>query len=101
MPEAAQTNGGGEGGDSGAGLNGPDQGAQSEVLDTPIEAPTPQSASDLELFEQYLEKDMGMEQPDRGDLRKGIIVEVRSSELVVDIGSKRDGVVPQSDLAAP
>lgn len=99
MPEAAQTNGGGEGGDTGSGLNGPDQGAQSEVLAAPIEAPTPQSASDLELFEQYLEKDMGMEQPDRGDLRKGTIVEVRSSELVVDIGSKRDGVVPQADLA--
>jgi small subunit ribosomal protein S1 len=55
-------------------------------------------ASDLELFEQYLEQDMSLEQPDRGDLRKGTIVEIRSSELVVDIGSKRDGVVPQSDL---
>ncbi len=57
-----------------------------------------QSASDLELFEQYLEKDMSLEQPDRGDLRKGTVVEVRPSELVVDIGSKRDGIVPQSDL---
>jgi len=55
-------------------------------------------ASDLEIFEQYLEKDMSLEQPDRGDLRKGTIIEIRSSELVVDIGSKRDGVVPQSDL---
>ncbi|MGL4648446.1 MAG: S1 RNA-binding domain-containing protein, partial [Caldilineaceae bacterium] len=54
--------------------------------------------SDLELFEQYLDQDMSMEQPDRGDLRRGIIVEIRPSELVVDIGSKRDGVVPQSDL---
>lgn len=57
-----------------------------------------QDASDLELFEQYLEKDMAIEQPDRGDLRKGMVVEVRPSELVVDIGSKRDGIVPQSDL---
>jgi small subunit ribosomal protein S1 len=56
-------------------------------------------ASDLELFEKYLEQGLEMEQPDRGDLRKGIIVEIRSAELVVDIGSKRDGVVPQSDLA--
>lgn len=58
-----------------------------------------QSTSDLELFEQYLNKDLELEQPDRGDLRKGIVVEIRPSELLVNIGSKRDGVVPQSDLA--
>lgn len=68
MPETAQTNGGAE------------------------------SASDLELFEKYLAADFDLEQPDRGDLRKGIVVEIRPSELLVNIGSKRDGVVPQSDL---
>ncbi len=57
-----------------------------------------QQAADLELFEQYLDKDTSMEQPDRGELRKGTIVEIHSAELVVDIGSKRDGVVPQADL---
>jgi small subunit ribosomal protein S1 len=94
MPEAAQTNGDGEG-------EGEDTGAETQEVtqDTQATEFATQSASDLELFEQYLEKDMGMEQPDRGDLRKGTIVEVRPSELVVDIGSKRDGVVPQSDLA--
>lgn len=54
--------------------------------------------SDLELFEQYLENDLALEQMDRGDLRKGTVIEIRPSELVVDIGSKRDGIVPQSDL---
>jgi small subunit ribosomal protein S1 len=57
-----------------------------------------QQAADLELFEQFLDKDDSMEQPDRGELRSGTIVEIHSSELVVDIGSKRDGVVPQADL---
>ena len=57
-----------------------------------------QQAADLELFEQFLDKDESMEQPDRGELRTGTIVEIHSSELVVDIGSKRDGVVPQADL---
>ena len=57
-----------------------------------------QQAADLELFEQFLDKDVSMEQPDRGELRTGTIVEIHSSELVVDIGSKRDGVVPQADL---
>jgi small subunit ribosomal protein S1 len=57
-----------------------------------------QGASDLDLFNEYLEKGLELEQPDRGELRKGIIVEVRPGELLVNIGSKRDGVVPQSDL---
>ena len=58
-----------------------------------------QAASDLELFEKYLSEDMDLDMPGRGDLREGVIVEVRPSELLVNVGSKRDGVVPQSDLA--
>jgi small subunit ribosomal protein S1 len=58
-----------------------------------------QGASDLELFEQYLNEGIDLDMPGRGDLREGIIVEIRPSELLVNVGSKRDGVVPQSDLA--
>jgi len=58
-----------------------------------------QDQSDLELFEQYLDADGDFDSPERGDLREGVIVEVRPSELLVNVGSKRDGVVPQSDLA--
>jgi len=58
-----------------------------------------QRASDLELFEQYLNQDMDLDMPGRGDLREGVIVEIRPSELLVNVGSKRDGVVPQSDLS--
>lgn len=55
--------------------------------------------SDLELFEQYLDADTDFDLPERGDLREGVIVEVRPNELLVNVGSKRDGVVPQSDLS--
>jgi small subunit ribosomal protein S1 len=58
-----------------------------------------QGASDLELFEQYLNEGIELDMPGRGDLREGVIVEIRPSELLVNVGSKRDGVVPQSDLA--
>ena len=58
-----------------------------------------QSASDLELFEQYLNEGIDLDMPGRGDLREGVIVEIRPGELLVNVGSKRDGVVPQSDLA--
>lgn len=61
---------------------------------------TSTDASDLELFEQYLEDtDKDFDLPERGDLREGVIVEVRPHELLVNVGSKRDGVVSQSDLS--
>lgn len=58
-----------------------------------------QDASDREIFEKYLETDLDFDLPERGDLREGVIVEIRSNELLVNVGSKRDGVIPQSDLA--
>jgi len=58
-----------------------------------------QKSSDLQLFEQYLSEGLDLDMPGRGDLREGVIVEIRPSELLVNVGSKRDGVVPQSDLA--
>ncbi len=58
-----------------------------------------QNASDLEIFEKYLEADTDFDLPERGDLREGVIVEIRQNELLVNVGSKRDGVIPQSDLA--
>lgn len=58
-----------------------------------------QGALDLALFEQYLEADKDFDVPERGDLRQGVIVEIRPTELLVNIGSKRDGIVPQADLA--
>jgi small subunit ribosomal protein S1 len=54
--------------------------------------------SDMALFERYLDEDLDFDLPQRGDLREGTIVEIRPNELLVNIGVKRDGVVPQSDL---
>ena len=54
--------------------------------------------TDEMLFEQYLAEEEDLSLPERGDLREGIVVEVRSNELLVNIGAKRDGIVPQSDL---
>ncbi|MEM7129503.1 MAG: S1 RNA-binding domain-containing protein [Chloroflexota bacterium] len=55
--------------------------------------------SDMELFTRYLDDTSGFDVPRRGDLREGTIVERKSNELLVNIGVKRDGVVPQSDLS--
>ena len=58
----------------------------------------PEQQTDEMLFEQYLAEEEDLSLPERGDLREGIVVEVRSNELLVNIGAKRDGIVPQSDL---
>lgn len=66
----------------------------------PEKSPAPSQAdADKDLFEQFLEASDDLYLPERGDLREGIIVERRPSEILVNIGIKRDGVVPQSDLA--
>ncbi len=59
----------------------------------------PTEGADHDLFEQYLAEEDDLSLPERGDLREGMIVEVRSNEILVNIGAKRDGVVPQSDIA--
>lgn len=64
----------------------------------PDEEPGEEQQSDEMLFEQYLAEEEDLSLPERGDLREGIVVEVRPNELLVNIGAKRDGIVPQSDL---
>lgn len=72
----------------------------SEAVMNQLGEPThTQSASDLEIFEKYLEADTDFDLPERGDLREGVIVEIKPNELLVNVGSKRDGVIPQADLA--
>ncbi len=51
------------------------------------------------LFEEWLQQgDMALVRPQRGDILHGIIVQVSPTELLVDIGAKRDGYVPARDL---
>jgi len=39
-------------------------------------------------------------QPQRGELREGMVIRVEDSGILVSIGTKREGVIPQSDLRA-
>ena len=70
---------------------------QSELTQGEEQQSEEQQADEM-LFEQYLAEEEDLSLPERGDLREGIVVEVRSNELLVNIGAKRDGIVPQSDL---
>jgi small subunit ribosomal protein S1 len=43
-------------------------------------------------------EDWDYQQPRRGQVRIGVILAIRDQEIIVDVGAKRDGVVPYSDM---
>ena len=59
---------------------------------------TPTEPISMEQMEDQLEESLAGTELRRGELREGIILAIKDSGLVVDIGSKRDGFVPREDL---
>jgi small subunit ribosomal protein S1 len=49
-------------------------------------------------FLSLLEESFSFEQPERGDLLNGTVLAIDNQGMIVDVGMKRDGVVPRSDL---
>src|ERR1700690_4257954 len=49
-------------------------------------------------FFGMLGESFSFEQPERGDLLTGTILAIDNQGMIVDVGMKRDGVVPRSDL---
>jgi small subunit ribosomal protein S1 len=50
-------------------------------------------------LEEFLEgEEYAYHYPQRGDIRKGVILSIDPEEIVVNIGLKREGIVPISDL---
>ena len=45
-----------------------------------------------------LEDDYDFTRPRRGDVREAVILSIGDNDMVVDLGSKRDGIVPPKDL---
>ncbi len=43
-------------------------------------------------------EDWDYQQPKRGEIRTGVILTITDQEIVIDVGAKRDGVVPLADL---
>ena len=52
----------------------------------------------LALWHQFLDEGYDYVRPKRGDFFTGTVLEVHPELVVVDIGAKRDGFVPSSDL---
>lgn len=50
-------------------------------------------------FRELLESsDFSFKPPQRGEIRNAIILQIDPREVIVDMGSKRDGIVPIQDL---
>ncbi|RPJ02428.1 MAG: S1 RNA-binding domain-containing protein [Chloroflexi bacterium] len=49
-------------------------------------------------FLALLEQSLSVEQPVRGDIVTGTVLAIDNMGLLIDLGMKRDGVVPRSDL---
>jgi small subunit ribosomal protein S1 len=49
-------------------------------------------------FSTLIEEDYDYSRPSRGQVSYGIILSVGENEILVDLGGKRDGVVPRTDL---
>jgi small subunit ribosomal protein S1 len=49
-------------------------------------------------FVAMLEESLSFEQPERGDLLTGTVLAIDNQGMIVDVGMKRDGVVPRNDL---
>ena len=54
--------------------------------------------SDILGLDEYLENGYDYEVPKRGDIREGVIIDANDYGLIVDIGFKREGLVPTEDL---
>jgi small subunit ribosomal protein S1 len=83
-----------------------DQGLTNQ--DVTSQSPTDQEPADQDVISQsltgqdmdeYLSNGYDYQQPRRGDIRTGVIVEANERRLVVDIGFKREGFVYDEDLA--
>lgn len=49
-------------------------------------------------FGALLDDYLSFDEPQRGDIREAEIIKIEKSEIVVDMGVKRDGIVPPQDL---
>jgi len=65
----------------------------------PPTRPGLEPAMDPNSMESLLEEEYAFRQPQRGDILSGVVISIGSDEMIVDVGVKREGVVPANDLS--
>lgn len=67
-------------------------------ISKPMENVTTLDAAESVDFAALLEASFDMEQPERGDILTGTVLTIDNLGMIVDVGLKRDAVVPRSDI---
>ena len=57
-----------------------------------------QQLENAQRFSALLENDYDYERPRRGQVCSATVLSVDENEVIVDLGCKRDGIVPRTDL---
>jgi len=57
-----------------------------------------QQASSPQPTAAWLKEEFSYRQPRRGEIREATILDIGPNDIIVDLGSKRDGIVPPRDL---
>ncbi len=63
-----------------------------------VKEPKLTDPKDTESMESLSSEELDIDEPKRGQLREGVVLDATENGLVVDIGAKRDGFVQRSDL---
>ncbi len=63
-----------------------------------MEAFLPLDEADAAEMGELPVEDWDYQRPRRGEVRTGVILTIRDQEIVVDVGDKRDGIVPFADM---
>lgn len=58
----------------------------------------PESNGAMESMESLMESDTGLEFPSQGEIRTGVIASISSSQLLVSVGAKSEGVITGREL---
>ena len=60
--------------------------------------PPSKPPADIHPMQALLDQE-GFEVPKRGDIREGTVISVSPQEVIIDLGVKREGIVPANDLS--
>ncbi len=66
-----------------------------DVLSAEIE---PEGSDELAEMGEIPVEDWDYQRPRRGEVRTGVILSIGEQEIIVDVGAKRDGIVPYADM---
>ncbi len=78
-----------------------DDGApQEQMQESPIETNAPQENEPSEENFARMEAEMAdLASPNRGDIIKGIVIEVHDDDVMVDVGGKSEGIIPLREMS--